>query len=364
MCIKTKYYKMDQVPKEQKEYFESLIGHTPFSFFQNFTSRSNVFDYYKNYAMELIEHICKTINQEFVISYEYLINPKINAGCILDNNINKIMIFEGVVFSLYNYAHKLVAHYKTVNMKYKREDAKGVKFFINDIGDNLKLSTEIELSSNIEDNILAEYIAMLAVKFIINHEIGHILNGHLLYRSSCGEQKVEFHMTDSGDSPLNKIDLQCMEIDADSFAVCELMSCIEKELIYDQCLLEIVESIDDIYKIAGCSIQCVFYLIGKLQDKWIVDTPECYSHPPVLTRVNLLLDVCREALGNDDKWAKVLLGCVIVERNLNDYFEFGNKNIDQFILDIVGTNTYGEKLLETCRKLKVELQRFTNMPFV
>ena len=36
MCIKTKYYKMDQVPKEQKEYFESLIGHTPFSFFQNF----------------------------------------------------------------------------------------------------------------------------------------------------------------------------------------------------------------------------------------------------------------------------------------------------------------------------------------
>ena len=84
MCIKTKYYKMDQVPKEQKEYFESLIGHTPFSFFQNFTSRSNVFDYYKNYAMELIEHICKTINQEFVISYEYLINPKINAGCILD----------------------------------------------------------------------------------------------------------------------------------------------------------------------------------------------------------------------------------------------------------------------------------------
>lgn len=53
-----------------------------------------------------------------------------------------------------------------------------------------------------------------------------------------------------------------------------------------------------------------------------------------------------------------------MERNLNDYFEFGNKNIDQFILDIVGTNTYGEKLLETCRKLKVELQRFTNMPFV
>lgn len=34
MCIKTKYYKMDQVPKEQKEYFESLIGHTPFSFFK------------------------------------------------------------------------------------------------------------------------------------------------------------------------------------------------------------------------------------------------------------------------------------------------------------------------------------------
>lgn len=364
MCIKTKYYKMDQVPKEQKEYFESLIGHTPFSFFQNFTSRSDVFDYYKNYAMELIDQICKAINQKFVISYEYLINPKINAGCILDNNINKIMIFEGVVFSLYNYAHKLVTHYKTVNMKCKKEDSKGVKIFINDVGDDLKLSTEIELSSNIEDNILAEYIAMLAVKFIINHEIGHILNGHLLYRNSCGEQKVQFHMTDNGDSPLSKIDLQCMEIDADSFAVCELMSCIEKELIYDQCLLKIVETKDEIYKIAGCSIQCVFYLIGKLQSRWIVDTPECYSHPPVLTRVNLLLDVCRGSLGNDDKWAKVLQGCVIVERNLNDYFEFGNKDIDQFILDIIGTNAYGEKLLEAWRKLKYELQQFTNMPFI
>ena len=249
-------------------------------------------------------------------------------------------------------------------MKDMRESSEGCTFFVEETGDGLKLNTEIELSSRIEDNILAEYIAMLAVKFIIAHEIGHVLGGHLLYRNFHGEEKVEFHMTNNGTSKLSMINLQCMEIDADSFAACELISFLEKELLYDKKLLSIIESQEEIYKIAGCAIQCVFYLIGKLQNSWTVNTPEKYSHPPALTRINLLLDVCRGILLDDKKWGGILQGCVIAERNLNDYFKMGNDSMDQFILDIIGSDKYGQYLLEKWRELKKELAEYTKLPFI
>lgn len=235
---------------------------------------------------------------------------------------------------------------------------------IQQIRDGLKLTSEITLSERIEDNIIAEYIAMLAVKFIIAHEIGHILNGHLLYRNARGETTIEFNMTDSGSSDLSTISLQCMEIDADSFAVCEMVSTIEKELLCDEKLLSIVQSKDEIYKLAGCAVQCVFYLIGKLQNTWEMNTPEQYTHPPAKTRVNLLLDVCRGVISDDNKWENIMKGCVIAERNLNDYFGVGNQSIDKYILQILGTDDYGESLLKSWRILKKELSLFTNIPFI
>lgn len=349
---------------QKKQYYESLVGHTPFSFFKNFDSSLEIFDYFENYAVDLVKSTCEAVNQEFLISYEYLINPKINAGCMLESNVNKIIVYEGVLFSLYSYAHKLVTHYKTVRMKNVQENSEGCTIFVEETRDGFKLNTEIELSSRIEDNILAEYIAMLAVKFIIAHEIGHILSGHLLYRNAYGEEKVEFHMTSSGISKLSMVNLQCMEIDADSFAACELVSSLEKELLYDKKLLSIIESQEEIYKIAGCAIQCVFYLIGKLQNSWIINTPEKYSHPPALTRVNLLLDVCRGVLSDDKKWGGILQGCVIAERNLNDYFKIGNDSMERFILDIIDSDKYGQYLLGIWRDLKKELAKYTKLPFL
>lgn len=364
MCTRNKNRRLAEMSIQEKQYYESLVGHTPFSFFKNLSSNIEIFDYFEDYAVDLVKSTCEAINQEFPISYEYLINPKINAGCVLENNVNKIIVFEGVIFSLYSYAHKLVTHYKTVRMKKERENSEGCTIFVEETRDGLKLNTEIELSSRIEDNILAEYIAMMAVKFIIAHEIGHILSGHLLYRSSYGEEKVEFHMTSSGISKVSRVNLQCMEIDADSFAACELVSSLEKELLYDGKLLNIIESQDEIYKIAGCAIQCVFYLIGKLQNNWRNNTPEKYSHPPAITRVNLLLDVCRGVISDDKKWGGILQGCVIAERNLNDYFKIGNDSMDQFIIDIIGSDKYGQHLLGIWRDLKKELAEYTKLPFI
>ena len=358
------YIELSEVSEETRRYYESLVGHTPFSFFKNLSSNIQIFDYYENYATVLLKGFCEAINQEFKTTYEYMVNPTINAGCMLEGDTNRIIVYEGVVFSLYNYAHKLVAYYKTIQMKTQKDTVDGHTLVVQQIRDGLKLTSEITLSERIEDNIIAEYIAMLAVKFIIAHEIGHILNGHLLYRNARGETAIEFNMTDSGSSDLSTISLQCMEIDADSFAVCEMVSTIEKELLCDEKLLTIVQSKDEIYKLAGCAVQCVFYLIGKLQNTLEMSTPEQYTHPPAKTRVNLLLDVCRGVISDDNKWGNIMKGCVIAERNLNDYFGVGNQSIDKYVLQILGTDDYGESLLESWRILKKELSQFTNLPFI
>lgn len=114
------HIELTEVSEETRRYYESLVGHTPFSFFKNLSSNIQIFDYYENYATELIKGFCEAINQEFKTTYEYMVNPTINAGCMLEGDINRIIVYEWVVFSLYDYAHKLLAYYKTIQINPKR----------------------------------------------------------------------------------------------------------------------------------------------------------------------------------------------------------------------------------------------------
>lgn len=162
--------------------------------------------------------------------------------------------------------------------------------------------SDIRISESIDENIITDYIAMIATKIVIAHEIGHILNGHLDYRKENGDSSISFSMSNVRNSHRNSVELQAMEIDADEFAACQIISILEDELLADTKLREIICNEEQIYRIVGCSIQCVFYLIGVKNNFWEVDEPHKYSHPPALTRLNLFLDTCRGQLNNDAKW--------------------------------------------------------------
>ena len=72
MCTRNKNSRLVEVSVQEKQYYESLVGHTPFSFFKNLNSGLEIFDYFEKYAVDLVKSTCKAINQEFPIVYEYI----------------------------------------------------------------------------------------------------------------------------------------------------------------------------------------------------------------------------------------------------------------------------------------------------
>ena len=209
-------------------------------------------------------------------------------------------------------------HYRTVLMKTDSSIGRVVHTI------NTQRPNYPTITTQSEENSIAEYIAMIAIIFIISHEIGHILSGHLIYLLEHGEAYESFYMTGNNTDLINNMDMQAMEIDADNFLICQLMSLLETELLDDQLLLDTVSDISEIYKLVGCAIQCVFYLVGINKNQWIEDNPRGHSHPPSLTRVNLLLDICRYTLSGenaDQKFRYIVQGIILAQKNLRNYLK-------------------------------------------
>ena len=68
-------------------------------------------------------------------------------------------------------------------------------------------------------------IAQIALSFIIEHEVAHILNGHLLLQQKPTEQ-LEMTMThdDNYSKSMSHLDIQTLEMDADACAVTRTLS--------------------------------------------------------------------------------------------------------------------------------------------
>lgn len=354
-----------ELKTEEREKYDRLVGHTPFCFFKDFSSKVIVFDYYEKYAIDLVNGICDALGKNCAFEFSYLLSPEINAGCRLDEQKNRLYVLEGTLFKIYDCASLLACIYQTIDMRNQGSNVKVNKIEMQVYTETQSPFTisDIRISESIDENIITDYIAMLATKIVIAHEIGHILNGHLSYRKKNGEKAISFSMANICDSCQNCVELQAMEIDADEFAACQIISILEDELLADMKLRDIVRNESQIYRIVGCAIQCVFFLIGVKNDFWEVDEPQNYSHPPALTRLNLFLETCRGLLNDDGKWGQIVQGVIIAHRNFCDHYKVKFIQREQFVLDIMGKNEYGEVVVNHWRELKEHLMPFSILPF-
>lgn len=325
-----------------------------------------VFDYYERYACELLKDLCEACNIECKCTVEYLQDPSVEAMCSFDGKESKLIIFEGALLSIYRFASILSCVYRTVMMQDESVDVKYHSFQINSVTDDgFRIDTSIVISDSIEENIITDYIAMVALKLIIAHEIGHILSGHIQYRQRCGENGIAFSMANTNSSMDNET-LQVMEIDADQFAACQIMTILENELLNDEKLKSILLDQKQIYRLVGSAIQCVFYLIGIKNDFWKTETPSQYTHPPACTRVNLFLDIMRLQMGKDreEDWSQVANGVIIAQKNIYAYYGTDYSNPVQFVVDIMGKDKYGDCLLNRWRQIKPQFAELSQLPFV
>ena len=293
-------------------------------------------------------------------------DSNVEAMCSYDGKESKIIIFEGALLSIYKFASILSCIYRTVDMKNKASNVKYHDFQINISTDTgVKMDTSIIVSNSIEENIITDYIAMIALKMIIAHEIGHLLGGHIQYRKKQGEERIAFSMSNISSSVDNEI-LQVMEIDADQFSACQIMTILENDLVNDERLKSILSEQKQVYRLVGSAIQCVFYLIGIKNNFWKTQTPSQYTHPPACTRINLFLDIMRLQMGKEREkdWAQIANGVIIAQKNIYAYYGTDYKNPIQFVTDIMGKNEYGNYLLDKWREIKPKFSDFSQLPFI
>lgn len=350
--------------KEMLELYGDATGKTKFSFIHGFNKPVRINEYYSDFVETFITEISHAINESFFVLFGYSEVPEINAGCVYNGKTYYVTLNQGTLLQIYHYASILACNYKTIDLKKGFSvDAKEKKLNVlmkDEVSPDLNI--EIELSSDPIDNILADYIAMIAVKFIIAHEIGHIAEGHLRYLMKINKgDSVKLNMSEVFYENIDVKVLQCLEIDADTFASCYLMSYLQNELIKDETLLKIVKDTSDIYKLVGISIHCVFYLIGFNKDQWKIPekSKHRFSHPQALTRLNLILDVCRGVMKSDASesdpnklWSYIFQGTVIAHRDLCDFLAPDRYDPQSFFIEVLGRDSNGDELIEYWKKIK------------
>jgi hypothetical protein len=143
-------------------------------------------------------------------------------------------------------------------------------------------------------------MAMIAIKFVIAHEIGHLYNGHCHYRAAINNNTSSaFMLYNKGkaDIPLNE--LHTLEIDADAFAMCRIIDMVVNSLFSDELLLSIINNKSDIFKMLGFSMHGLFRIIGHEQD--LKEGGFEKSHPPFLIRLMEITDAGRIAISKLNK---------------------------------------------------------------
>lgn len=345
---------------------DKLIGNTEFSFFQSFVEPVVIFDYYEQYALKLISDLCDACGMQCNCSIEYSPNANVDAFCFYNAGERKIIICEGTVLSIYKYASILSCLYKTLDLDEDDKYFERHNLIVNSAAPNGNiLNTSIFISSSLKENIITDYIAMIALKIIIAHEIGHLLSGHIEYRQNSGENIISFSMSETT-SNIDNTTLQVMELDADQFSACLLVNILEDELVTDEKLRAILGNDEQIYQLVGISIQCVFYLIGIKTGFWEIDNPKQYTHPPASTRVNMFLDVIRNQFGKnrEDDWFQIVKGVIRAQKSIYAYYESDFKDPGKFVIDILKVDRYGQILENEWKKIKPILSKFTKMPFI
>ena len=362
LIINIVYEVKSEMGKEQIEKYNSLVGQTPFSFFNKIDSPIVIFDYYQKYICDWLKKEIEENKLNVDFKVEYLKNECVDAACCFNGKELKLVIFEGTILKIHKIASVLGCVYETVKTKNKAVDQPITDFFV-DYGDAFK--TSIIVSDFADNNIITDYISMIAIKIIIAHEIGHLVNGHIQYLREHGDENINFLMANTV-SKTDKKTLQVMEVDADHYAALYLFSVIQNELISDENLNSILLNQDQIYTLIGSAIQTVFYLIGIKNDYWKTEHPLHFTHPPALTRLSMFLCCLEWRLGKEHKkeYKQILQGVIVAQKNIYAYFGTDFLDGNQFVRDIAGIDKHGIFLMNELEKMFDIFFAFQKKPLI
>ena len=242
-------------------FLKAIFGTREFSIMDQ-----RIFDYYKKYTEEKITLLNKSrfINENYRNKYEfkfkYLKLFKINGAVDNYNNIDFLEINEGLIDRSCELAYKIVSFFPDLkNFNNIPERYFGVRNTLHMDGNSYNIDNYIPTKD--EDKIIAEYMAMFAIKFVILHEMGHLYNGHVEYLKKKLNIKKLAECKD--ENSISELDNRTIEMDADAFAISMLVrEIIDYKNQYDE-LYKVLDNENKIYTILAYGINIIFLLMEE-----------------------------------------------------------------------------------------------------
>lgn len=200
----------------------------------------------------------------------------------------------------------------------------------------------------------AQYYMDLAITFLIFHECGHIIRGHVDYGQSL--KQSFWAELDSTSSPnvIDSMTRQTLEMDADSFAT-------NRSYILASTLID-APNLDELHKMiysdwntfTGNFIFSVYSLLRLFGFSDIdVKKAKLYSHPPAAMRISMIADnipsifgaifdpslvdsISETAVNNIVEAEKAFVSITFFENEVVKYVDiYTNPELDQYKIDIL-----------------------------
>lgn len=261
-----------------------------------------IFDWITPQIETIIQSHIRNTYSPFDVKFAYINNPKLNALVKLFVYQDKayIGLNVGSAFTIFNYFFQALSHPNLLinigdpkSEEYKKKKIQGVIFNINSDGKinqtyvNGKPMIEYHPNDQIRLNY-ARLLSLNAIIFLIEHEIAHLVNGHLELRSHSNIG-----------TRLDNFSEQVLEWDADTWAISQGVGRIIKHT--SNLPHEMPEPIRWIYSSFENELSAWLFSITSLflLDSSIpfdFDKLDVYDHPPSPLRVSYVLSTTLECL--------------------------------------------------------------------
>lgn len=184
--------------------------------------KSFIENFYKNAvnAPSNQNHKYKTKGFQF----NYIEDASINACVMIKNNYDHMWVNTGTVVDIFAYFSSVFSDstmFPTIGDVKKEQN-----IIINGIFDNKTCQILYNSEPQTDERrIIGNFAALLAYRYVLCHELGHLLNGHsyllnTLYANGKVDMIAKYYMSTFSENQQIKyaLDRRTMEMDADSFA--------------------------------------------------------------------------------------------------------------------------------------------------
>lgn len=350
------------------------------TFYEDIKSRAQ--DIYEQYKY-LMKEVLKMDSNSIECQLEFYIKDDMKLGgkAWCEKNIDNIQINKGVIDNFFDYFYNLTKtrteDFLSMLPSLVYENEIGEVSYEGVIYDNSGKAKIID--SKVIDLGLASLLNIFVSRFILTHELGHLLNGHCRYLNSKRFGSVQYipifyNDTDKNTSDISALDWRTLEMDADAFAATDNFR--NLVLLYNKFEEKVDSKLNiqpiDLFYWWAFAIRSNFLLMQNIfNDNYY---KQDMTHLPSVARWSLIIGSIDEIINKEvylisyrdgdskEKIMKTIIeGSIYAEKYFNQKF-FTEYN---WIAEVIKDKDYKEYVTEihiNWENIKSELRDFSRLP--